>query len=264
MRNCGLALATVFAFAVPGSAQQPTLGTLAPAVQQRELLSPRTVVPALVACTDLPTTESAPVPTHWVVAPHTGDDHTASSRDHIVVLNGGTTVGLNVGQRYFARRWQPPINGEPTGPAAQASIRTAGWLTVIASDHNFALARIDYACDTIESGDYLEPYVETMLPATMPFDGPTNFSDLGRVLLGVDRRQSFAAGDFLNLDRGSARGATLGMRVAFYRDRRNGTPLVELGVGVVVEVSADSSKVVVQRALDEIRAGDYYGVRTTP
>ena len=260
MRNSGFVLSAVLLFAVPAVAQTP-LGALAPATPRREVIAPLTVTPTLVACADLPTTEGAPTPTYWIVTPHSPDDHTASVRDHIVVLNGGTPTGLLVGQRYFVRRWQPPINGEPTGPAARASIRTAGWLTVIAADERSSLARVDYSCDTLEAGDYLEPYVEPTIPDTLPADGPTNFSDLGRVLLGVDRRQSFGAGDFLSIDRGATRGAAIGTRVAFYRDRERGAPLVELGTGIVVEVSPETSKVVVQRAIDEIRAGDYYGVR---
>ena len=78
-------------------------------------------------------------------------------------------------------------------------------------------------------------------------------------LFGVDRRESFGAGDFLSIDRGIAQGVVAGARVAFYRDRANGTPLVEIGSGVVVEVSADTSKVVVQRSSEEIRRGDYAG-----
>jgi hypothetical protein len=217
-------------------------------------------VPAIVACTNLPATDAPPA-TLRIVAPHVGDAHLASYRGHIVVLNGGTPQGLMVGQRYFTRRIQPPMLGVAEGPGARASVRTTGWLTVIAADEQSALAQVDYACDAVDAGDYLEPYVEPVVPRTLAADGPTDFSNLGQVLFGTDRREQFGDGDFLNIDRGSAGGIAPGTRIAFYRDRGNGTPLVPLGIGIVVEVSAGTSKVVVQRGSEEIRLGDYYGVR---
>jgi hypothetical protein len=87
--------------------------------------------------------------------------------------------------------------------------------------------------------------------------------DLGRVLFGVDRRQTFGAGDLLNIDRGNARGVGPGTQVAFYRDRLNGTPLVEMGVGVVVEATEDTAKVVVTRASEAVMRGDYVVIRGT-
>ena len=131
---------------------------------------------------------------------------------------------------------------------------------MVAADERLALARIDYACTGIESGDYLETCTELpVLPATLAAAGRTNFADLGRVLFGVDRRESFGAGDLLSIDRGRAQGVIAGTRVAFYRDRANGTPLVELGMGIVIDVAADSSKVVVERSSGEVRSGDYVG-----
>ncbi|MGH9175652.1 MAG: hypothetical protein ACRD1H_14900, partial [Vicinamibacterales bacterium] len=224
---------------------------------------PRTVVPALVACVDRPTS-SVPDQALRVVAPHVADAHDASTRNHLVVLNAGTLQGLLVGQQYFTRRLKPPVTGEPVAAATPGSIRTTGWLTVVAANEGTALARVDYACTGIESGDYLEPYTQPVLPTAVAAAGKTNFADLGRVLFGVDRRESFGAGDFLSIDRGRAQGMVSGARVAFYRDRGNGTPLVELGAGIVIEPSTETSKVVVERSSEEIRRGDYVGLRGVP
>ncbi len=81
------------------------------------------------------------------------------------------------------------------------------------------------------------------------------------MLQGVDRHETFGAGDLLSIDRGAAFGITTGSRVAFYRDRGNGTPLVDLGTGIVLEVSAETSKVVVDRARFEVMMGDYVALR---
>jgi hypothetical protein len=221
---------------------------------------PKTVTPILALCTDLPTT-TAPMASLRVVAPHAVDMHESSARGDLVVINGGAPQGLSIGQRFFTRRLMPPASREPMGPAEPGSIRTSGWLTIVAADERSALARIDYGCTIIDAGDYLDPYVEPTLPATIAETGTTNFTDLGRVLFGQDRRESFGAGDFLSIDRGAARGIVNGARVAFYRDRRNGTPLVEVGTGIVVEVSADTSKVVISRANQDIRRADFFGLR---
>jgi hypothetical protein len=242
-----------------------TLPSAAQPVGTQELplspsLGPKTVVPALVACTDRPTI-AVPAGALRVLAPHAADGHQTSTAGQIVVLNAGTTHGLMAGQQFFTRRLQPPANGEPMSATTPGSIRTSGWLTVVAADTHAALARIDYSCTAIEPGDYLEPYVPPALPTMIATGGRTNFADLGRVLFGLDRRESFGAGDFLSIDRGSVQGLVVGTRVAFYRDRANGTPLVEIGTGIVIEVSEDSAKVVLDRAIEDIRRGDYYGIR---
>lgn len=253
----GLAFSTVAA-----SANAQELTVIAPTATNRAL-GPRTVTPAIVACTDLPTT-TMPASALRVVAAHAGTDHTLYATSDIVVINAGTPQGVMVGQRYFVRHLQLGLTGEPPSATVQAPIRTAGWLTIIAADERFALARIDFACDAIEAGDYLDPFVEPVLPAQVVADGPSNFNDMGRVLFGPDRRQSFGAGDLANIDRGKSHGVGTGTRVAFYRDRENGTPLVETGAGVVVEAAADTSKVVLIRASEAVVRGDYVAIRGTP
>jgi hypothetical protein len=257
MRPVGVVLSVFLCAAGPAAAQTPIL-----AVPQAvgPDFGPKTVTPTLTLCTDLPTT-TAPMASLRVVAPHAVDLHELSERGDLVVINGGTPQGLSIGQRFFTRRLMPPASREPMGPTEPGSIRTSGWVTIVAADERSSLARIDYGCTIVDSGDYLDPYVEPTLPATIAEAGPTSFTDLGRVLFGQDRRESFGAGDFLSIDRGAARGMVNGARVAFYRDRRNGTPLVELGTGIVVEVSAETSKVVISRANQDIRRADLFGVR---
>jgi hypothetical protein len=259
MTRISLVLVFLTIASASASGQSSTLVASGPA----RTLGPRTVMPMQVACTDRPTT-SLPAVTLWVVAPHAADAHAVAIKTELVVINGGTLQGLLAGQQYFTRRLQPPVGGEPMTPATPGSIRTTGWLTVVAADERTALARVDYACTAIESGDYLEAYMPPVLPDTLGAAGRTNFSDLARVLFGVDRRESFGAGDLLSIDRGSARGVAAGMRVAFYRDRANGTPLVEIGAGIVIDASRESSKLVVERSSGEVRRGDYVGFPSAP
>lgn len=223
-------------------------------------LGPRTVHPIYIACADLPIA-AVPAASLRILAPHSGNGHEVASPGELVVLNGGTKEGLAIGQRFYARRVSPPLDRQPISATARGSLRTAGWLTVVAADETSALARIDYACTAVQAGDYLEPYTDTTLPTEVRADGDADFANLGLVLTGPDRREAFGAGDVLTIDRGTAAGLRVGGRVGFYRDRRNGTPLYELGVGIVVEAGAEVAKVVVERAADAVKVGDYFARR---
>jgi hypothetical protein len=257
MRTTILSIALVLLLFSSAVAQTP-----AAAVAGAPALGPLTLTPGIVSCTDLPTASTLPGTDLRVLALHNGDRRFNAARGDLVVLNAGTPQGLAVGQQYFTRRLMKPVDHGTVTATNPAAIVTSGWLTVVSADQQFALARIDQSCLAIEAGDYLAPYVELALPTTIADAGRTDFSQLGRVLFGVHRRSSVGAGDVLSVDRGSRAGMTLGTRIAFYRDRRNNTPLVELGEGIVVEVSPETAKVVVERAAQDIRAGDYYGVRT--
>lgn len=241
------------------AAAQPPLVTLAP--PPAPIFGPRTVFPPHVMCTDLPVNAHQAPPLH-IVGPYTGDARTLATRDGIVVLNGGTPQGLAAGQQFFARRVLLPRSGAPISATDPGMVHTSGWLTVVAADEHSALARVDYACDAVMAGDYLEPFVAGTLPTDVADASVRpDFSNLGRVLQGVDRHESFGAGDFLSIDRGAASGLTMGTRVAFYRDRGNGMPLVDIGTGIVMEVAAETAKVIVDRARFEVVLGDYVAVR---
>jgi hypothetical protein len=254
------AIGVALSFSATAAAQGLTV--IAPSATERTF-GPRTITPNIVSCTDLPT-HTVPTSPLRVVAAHTGDERTLYATSEIVVLNGGTPQGLMVGQKYFIRHLQLGLSGEAPSPTTPAPIRTAGYLTVVAADERFALARIEFACDAIEAGDYLDPFMDPVLPTAVAADGASNFVDMGRVLFGPDRRQQFGAGDLTNIDRGTAKGIGAGTRVAFYRDRQNGTPLVELGEGVVLDVAAESAKVVIVRAHEAIMSADYVVIRGTP
>jgi hypothetical protein len=261
MRTAGFVLGVMICATLPVSAQ--TVPPPAAPLPGSQAYGGKTLVPAQVACTDLPTA-TVPTPSLRIIAPHAADLHAGAARNELVVLNAGTPQGMAIGQRYFTRRVLPPINREMISATDRGSVRTTGWLTVVAADERFALGRVDYACVTVEAGDYLEAYVEPAVPATALDDGPPNFADMARVLFGIDRHEAFGAGDLLSIDRGQSRGMTVGTRVAFYRDRQIGTPLFELGSGVVVEVSAETAKVAVERAAPDVKIGDYVAIRRAP
>src|SRR4030095_8026563 len=75
----------------------------------------------------------------------------------LITINGGTDNGIEVGQEYYVRRVDAP-RGTGTWRAPPSTIGTAGWVRVYAVDKTMSLVTVSHACDTINIGDYLEPF----------------------------------------------------------------------------------------------------------
>ena len=106
----------------------------------------------------------------------------------------------------------------------------------------------------VDAGDYLEPYVEPVLPATLAADGTDRFQQSRAVYSpGSIAARQFGAGDFLSSIAGRRRRHRRRHARGLLSRSTNGTPLVELGVGIVVEVAAGTSKVVIERAIEAIQ-----------
>ena len=194
----------------------------------------------------------------------------------LITINAGSDNGIEVGQEYFVRRAQPAR--APISRANPAPIRTAGWVRVYAVDNKMSLVTVSHACDTLDIGDYLGPFVLPEVPAPDANPPKQQRENYGHVMLGTDRRTSFAKDDFFVMDRGSDHGVTVGERVIIYRDKGlmeranksndNMLPkdivpefLFELGEAFVVDVKPEMSTLRVTLARDAIVAGDYVALR---
>ena len=219
--------------------------------------------PKRLSCADLPVF-SAPQPVHRLGAAHESDGklRRAFAPPDTLMIPGGTSVGLQPGQQYFVRRLLLSPNHEKPSAAMPGMVHTAGWITVTGADGLAALARIDHACDHFLKGDYLEPFTPAVMPAAIASPGPPSFSDMGRLLFGSDGRRSFANGDLIVIDRGSAHGLTAGARLAVFRDTESGRPLVPVGHAIVLTVGAGTATVIADRVRDALAAGDWVGVET--
>lgn len=201
----------------------------------------------------------------------------------LVTINAGSINGIEIGQQYYVRRLQV----EPRQPVSRdtpTTIRTTGWIRVWAVDIDMSLATIEYACDTIDVGDFLEPFVLPFVPKPDATLVKTQRSNYGRILLGTDRRQSFAKGDLFIIDRGSDHGVTVGARFVVYRDKgpaeyRGSAQtmynrqtvnrdkeqfdnfLYELGEAAAVDVRPEDSTVQAILSRDEFHTGDYVALR---
>jgi hypothetical protein len=142
-----------------------------------------------------------------------------------------------------------------------------------------SLVTVSHACDTIDIGDYLEPFSVPDPPAPDATPGKPQKDNYGHILMGTDRRTMFAKNDFVTIDRGSDHGVTLGARFMVFRDKRRmetkrllavkelpdeiTTPefLFEIGEAVVVDVKPEISTVQILNARSALLSGDYVALR---
>jgi len=195
----------------------------------------------------------------------------------LITINGGSDNGVEVGQEYFVRRMQPG-RASRVSRANPAAIQTTGWVRVYAVDKTMSLVIVTHACDTLDIGDYLEPYVEPQVPIADANPPKPQRENYGHIMLGADRRTIFGQGDFFVIDRGSDHGITLGERVVIYRDKRKLEEankssesllpkgivpefLYDLGEAVVVDVKPEMSTLRVTLSRDAMLAGDYVALR---
>jgi hypothetical protein len=250
MRVCIVCAAAVWLTAAPVFAQNP------------EVTGPKTLTAAIVTCTNLPVLHR-PIPRLTVFGPHAADGHLAATNG-ILVVKRLPDDGLAVGNRYVTQRLHSDLRGFGAAEEGYGDLRVTGWVTVKAIDDVNAMAEVDFACDSIEIGDMLEPYVELTLPAAPAPLEPPDFSDRANVLTGADNRIMFGDGDVMSIERGTVHGVVPGARYAFYRDFHNGMPLVHLGEAVVLEAAERTSKVAVTRLVDPIQPGDIAVPRRKP
>lgn len=229
--------------------------------QSTEVTGPRTLTAPMVMCTDLPVV-TKPISRLMVFGPQTIDPRLTSTTGNVVIKRLPDD-GLAVGQRYFTQRLHDPKRFPRPGEG-YGDLRVTGWVTIRALDAVNALAQVDFACDSIEEGDLLEPFVASVLPADAPPMIAPDFSERASILFGTDNRTLFGDGDVLSIDRGTLQGVVPGARYAVYRDRRDGMPLVYIGEMVVLVTSEQTSKMIVTKVRDGIRSGDLAIPRRTP
>jgi hypothetical protein len=219
------------------------------------VLGPRTLLPAQIVCTDLPVT-TVPAQKVLIRSGHNPDGRHSMSAGDVVVLNGGAPQGLSTGQRFVVRRLSGGEKAMHREVDGYGAVRTAGWLTITAVDQQTALGKIDFTCDSVEPGDFLETFVEPALPEKAADLAEPQFGDRAQVLFGIDRRLNFADGDLFSIDRGREQGVALGDRFAIYRDRHDGAPMVHVADAVVLELAEKTSKAVLVMVRDAVRTGD--------
>jgi hypothetical protein len=230
--------------------------------QSNAVLSPRTTLAAHVMCVDM-LVPAMPAPVSLIKGAQHPDTRLAFSRGDLLVVGRAPEDGLAVGKRYFVRRLPSGQQAYLPKDGGFVPIRTPGWVTITALDDVNAMARVDHACDDIESDDYLEPFSELVLPAANASQPPPDFSERVPILPGFEGRDLMGDGDTFSIARGTDHGVTAGARYAIYRDRKDGKPLVHIGEAIVTEPLAVSAKVLLMKTVDAVSTADVAVPRRT-
>ena len=127
----------------------------------------------------------------------------------LIVINGGTDNGIEVGQEYFTRRAVPVKRGS-VGRDNPATIHPSGWIRVYAVDDELSLVTVAFGCDQVQPDDYLEPFVLPDVPEASTHRPTAQCDNYCRILTGADNRTNFGSGDYFVVDRGSNHGVTAG------------------------------------------------------
>lgn len=174
-----------------------------------------------------------------------------------VIISGGTSQGVKPGQVYFVRRVVPDRFTAPLGGGLQVtSIHTAGWLRILEAQADVAIGTIAQACDGIEMGDYLEPFVLPVVPPSSA-GGEPDYSAPGRLIMADDRRQVGSAGSLMVLDRGTDHGLKPGQRLTIYRETIGGKgPVSRVAEATALVVNAETALVRIDSSRDAVYVGD--------
>jgi hypothetical protein len=173
-----------------------------------------------------------------------------------LVINAGLAQGIQPGQRYFVRRY---VNDNFTPASADFvpnSVHTAGWVTIVETKADMAVATVTHACDGILDGDYLEPYVDPVVPPAA-LGGAPDFDHPGRLVLGDEKRQTGSAGSLFLLNRGSDHDVRAGQAITIYRETMGGKgPIMDVGRATVLNVRPNTSLVRVDSSRHAVYVGD--------
>lgn len=176
----------------------------------------------------------------------------------VVTVSAGSGSGVQPGQQYVIRRVVSDRFIEPMKGFHPISVHTAGWLRIEDVQPNTATARIVYACDGVQQGDYLEPFASPVVPAAAA-EGRPNYARPARVILGDERRQMGVPGQFMIVDRGAEQGLEPGQRLTLFRIAA-GQPQ-PIGSATALVVGPSTSVFRIDSSMDAVSVGDLVAVQ---
>jgi hypothetical protein len=173
-----------------------------------------------------------------------------------VIVSGGSAQGVRVGQEYFVRRVVQDQFALPVSGFMPVSIHTSGWIRIVEVETDLAIATITGACDGVLGGDYLEPFVQPVVPAASA-PGEPDYAAPGVIVLGDERRQMGSSGMTMVLDRGTDHGVRPGQRGTIFRATLRGAgPVLRIGEATAMIVRNTTSVILIDNSRDAVFVGD--------
>jgi len=177
-----------------------------------------------------------------------------------LVIRGGTSQGVRQGDEYYVRRVVPDRYSELTPGVYPISVHTAGAVQILETQAEVSVGMVTQSCDGIIDGDYLEKYEPPVAPSS-EVGTTADFARPAHLILGDDRRQVGAAGQFMVLDRGSDHGLKPGHKLTIFRTTLKGAgPVATIGSATVYSVQPETSVVRIDTSLDAVYVGDLVAI----
>jgi hypothetical protein len=219
------------------------------------------------------------------------------ARGDYVYINRGQDKGVRVGDRFSVVRpdrdpshvpwfkWQDKLLH-----AMGTAYMDAGQLRVVNVLPKTSIAEIVFSCDYMQRGDIVRPYMDRPAPpfkdaATFDHFAPVSGKPVGMLVAGVDWAQTYGTNNTVYVNLGAAQNVKVGdyLRVFRYQGTLAETvpqtrgyqyemygygsspqrytwkdlPREVLGEGIVLNVSHNSSTMLVTFASSQMYAGDY-------
>ncbi|HEY6384080.1 MAG TPA: hypothetical protein VIX91_00185 [Candidatus Acidoferrum sp.] len=249
-----------------------------------------------VYCSGFVTDEKVPDATRLVSGEQSSDKLTFARGDY-VYINRGMDKGVRVGDRYTVVRpesdalkvewfkWQDKLL-----KAMGTHYLDAGQLRVVVVQPKVAIAQVTLSCDYMQRGDIVLPYQERpdppfKDPGTFDHFAPVSGKPVAMVVESKDYQQSAGRGNTVYVNLGTNKGVKVGdyFRVFRYQGTRaesapqtrdyqdriygfgsspgkytwNDLPREVLGEGIVINVSRNSSTMLITYSSITIYTGDY-------
>jgi hypothetical protein len=219
------------------------------------------------------------------------------ARGDYVYLNRGQDKGVRVGDRFAVMRPdRDPLNvpwfkwQEKLLKAMGTIYLDAGQVRVVSVQPKVSVAEVIFSCGYMQRGDIVRPYVERPAPpfkdaATFDHFAPVSGKPVAMVVAGIDYTQLYGTGTTIYVNLGAAQNVKVGdyFRVFRYQGSLAETapqtkdyqykmygfgasptaytwkdlPREVLGEGIVLNVSRNSSTVLLTFSSADICAGDY-------
>jgi hypothetical protein len=230
-----------------------TLVAQQPAAPQLPALAPG-VLADQIACA--PMSPPAPPTSHLRVSGSYQHGRMMFATGDSFIVDAGAKEGLQRGQVFFVRRWVRDMFTPASPDFTPISIHTAGWVTILDTREETAVAQVTHACDAILDGDYLEPYTEPAVPTAIA-DGEPDFDHPARIVMGDQTLQTGSPGVMMLINRGSDQGVKAGQTLTIYRETLEGAaPSYDVGRGTILSVQAQTSLIRIDSSRGAVYVGD--------
>lgn len=214
-----------------------------------------------------PAMAEATVPSFGTVISRRGDETKVlfSAGDQLLI-QGGTSTGLRVGENFVVRRRFPTPLRYGRNQVIEGE-HSSGLLQIVDVQDRLSTAVVVYACDEIMRGDYLARF-EPEPPVVPHPAGPPMFDKAARILFADAGEPLGVTGRMMVADLGERHGVRRGQRLTLFRWSRfdRDRPLV-IGEAVVVSVRKDTCTIRVDQATDVIffgASGDWAAPQAAP